>query len=132
MRQNDVYICDYLRTPKGKFGGSLSSIRTDDLAALPRKQLMLRYPNLEWEVLGDLVYGCANQAGEGNRSVERMALLLAGMPSSVSGTIPQRRGADIVFDTDEHPRFSSAEKLASLPTPFRVSWKSAKRNTYDS
>lgn len=245
MSLNDVYICDYIRTPIGKFGGALSSVRTDDLAALPLSQLMQRHTNLDWEMLGDVIYGCANQAGEDNRSVARMALLLAGLPASVSGTtlnrlcgsgmdavlagfrqlalgesdivivggvesmsrapfvvskattafsrnaimedttlgwrfintkmqekygvesmpetaenvaedfsisradqdaftlrsqqkaadaiangtmaketfavaIPQRRGEDVIFDTDEHLRSSTIEKLASLPNPFRT------------
>lgn len=245
MNLNDVYICDYIRTPIGKFGGALSSIRTDDLAALPLTQLMKRQPKLDLESLGDVIFGCANQAGEDNRSVARMALLLAGMPASVSGTtlnrlcgsgmdavlagfrqlalgeseiviaggvesmsrapfvvpkatsafsrnaimedttlgwrfinpkmkekygvesmpetaenvaedflitradqdafalrsqqkaadavangtmagetfavsIPQRRGDDVIFDTDEHLRSTTIEKISSLPTPFRV------------
>lgn len=86
----DVFICDYVRTPIGRYGGALSSIRTDDLAALPLKALMSRYSSMDWGSLGDVIYGCANQAGEDNRSVARMALLLAGLPESVSGTTINR------------------------------------------
>lgn len=86
----DVYICDYLRTPIGRYGGSLSSIRTDDLAALPLKALMTRHRGLDWEAVVDVIFGCANQAGEDNRCVARMALLLAGLPETVSGTTINR------------------------------------------
>ena len=240
-----VYICDYIRTPIGRYGGTLSGIRADDLGALPLKELQKRHPSLDWEAVTDVIYGCANQAGEDNRSVARMSLLLAGLPETVSGTtinrlcgsgmdavlaayrrlavgegdlaiaggvesmsrapfvmpkatsafsrsasvedttigwrfinplmqrqygtdsmpetaenvaedfnisredqdafalrsqqraaaaiangtlakeifpveVPQRRGDPILFDTDEHPRATSAEKLAALPTPFRT------------
>ena len=87
---HDVYICDYIRTPIGRYGGSLSSIRADDLAALPLTALMARHPGLDWSALVDVIFGCANQAGEDNRSVARMALLLAGMPQTVSGTTINR------------------------------------------
>ena len=240
-----VYICDYIRTPIGRYGGTLSGIRADDLGALPLKELQKRHPSLDWEAVTDVIYGCANQAGEDNRSVARMSLLLADLPETVSGTtinrlcgsgmdavlaayrrlavgegdlaiaggvesmsrapfvmpkatsafsrsasvedttigwrfinplmqrqygtdsmpetaenvaedfnisredqdafalrsqqraaaaiangtlskeifpveVPQRRGDPILFDTDEHPRATSAEKLAALPTPFRT------------
>lgn len=86
----DVFICDYIRTPIGRYGGSLSSIRTDDLAALPLQALMARHTGLDWQAVVDVIYGCANQAGEDNRDVARMALLLAGMPETVSGTTINR------------------------------------------
>lgn len=86
----DVYICDYLRTPIGRYGGSLSSIRTDDLAALPITALVTRHPDIDWEAVVDVIIGCANQAGEDNRCVARMALLLAGLPETVSGTTINR------------------------------------------
>ena len=85
-----VYICDYIRTPIGRYGGALCSIRADDLAALPLKALLSRHPGLDWQAVVDVVYGCANQAGEDNRSVARMALLLAGLPETVSGTTMNR------------------------------------------
>ncbi|KZM50248.1 3-oxoadipyl-CoA thiolase [Labrenzia sp. OB1] len=85
-----VYICDYIRTLIGRYGGSLSSIRTDDLAALPLKALRDRHMDLDWDAIVDVIYGCANQAGEDNRSVARMALLLAGLPETVSGTTINR------------------------------------------
>jgi 3-oxoadipyl-CoA thiolase len=86
----DAYICDAIRTPFGRYGGALSSIRTDDLAALPLKALMERNPKVDWAALDDVIYGCANQAGEDNRNVARMALLLAGLPMEVSGAAVNR------------------------------------------
>jgi acetyl-CoA acyltransferase len=87
---NEVFICDAIRTPFGRYGGSLSSIRTDDLAALPLKALMERNPKVDWGAVDDVVYGCANQAGEDNRDVARMALLLAGLPKEVPGSTVNR------------------------------------------
>src|ERR1700690_4953 len=87
---NDVFICDAIRTPIGRYGGSLSAIRTDDLAALPLKALMERNPGVDWGAVDDVVYGCANQAGEDNRNVARMALLLAGVPKEVPGSTVNR------------------------------------------
>lgn len=86
----DAFICDAVRTPIGRYGGALSSVRADDLAALPLKALMERNPNVDWAVADDLIYGAANQAGEDNRNVGRMAALLAGMPISVPGTTINR------------------------------------------
>src|SRR5579863_5929979 len=86
----EAYICDAIRTPFGKYGGALSSIRTDDLAALPLKALMERNPKVDWAALDDVIFGCANQAGEDNRNVARMALLLAGLPKEVSGATVNR------------------------------------------
>jgi len=86
----DVYICDAVRTPIGRYGGSLASIRTDDLAALPLKALMARNTGVDWGAVDDVVYGCANQSGEDNRNVARMALLLAGLPKEVSGSTINR------------------------------------------
>jgi 3-oxoadipyl-CoA thiolase len=86
----DAYICDAVRTPIGRYGGSLSSIRTDDLAALPLKALLERHPNLDWSAVDDAIYGCANQAGEDNRNVAHMATLLAGLPAEVPGTTLNR------------------------------------------
>lgn len=86
----NVYICDFVRTPIGRYGGSLSSVRADDLGALPLKALQERHAQLDWENVIDVIYGCANQAGEDNRSVARMSLLLAGLPETVSGTTINR------------------------------------------
>ncbi len=83
-------ICDAIRTPFGRYGGTLAAIRTDDLAAIPIKALVDRNPSVDWSALDDLVYGCANQAGEDNRNVGRMALLLAGLPKEVPGTTINR------------------------------------------
>ncbi len=80
-----AYICDAIRTPFGRYGGSLSSVRTDDLGAIPLKALMARNPKVDWDQLADVLYGCANQAGEDNRNVARMAALLAGLPIGVPG-----------------------------------------------
>jgi 3-oxoadipyl-CoA thiolase len=86
----DAFLCDAIRTPIGRYGGGLSSIRTDDLASIPIRALMQRNPALDWGLLDDVVYGCANQAGEDNRNVARMALLLAGLPVEVPGATINR------------------------------------------
>ena len=86
----EAYICDAVRTPFGRYGGALAAIRTDDLAALPIKALIERNPKVDWSALDDVVYGCANQAGEDNRNVARMALLLAGLPKEVPGATLNR------------------------------------------
>ena len=80
-----AFICDAIRTPFGRYGGALSSVRTDDLGAIPIKALMARNPGVDWAALDDVLYGCANQAGEDNRNVARMAALLAGLPDAVPG-----------------------------------------------
>ncbi len=85
MATRDAFLCDAVRTPIGRYGGSLSKVRTDDLAAAPIKALMARNPKVDWEKLEEVYFGCANQAGEDNRNVARMALLLAGLPASVPG-----------------------------------------------
>src|SRR5690242_20512639 len=79
----EAFICDYIRTPIGRFGGSLSSVRADDLGAVPLKALIARNGKVDWEAVGDVIYGCGNQAGEDNRNVARMVALLAGLPVSV-------------------------------------------------
>jgi len=90
----EAYICDYIRTPIGRFGGALSCVRTDDLGAIPLRALQERNPDVGWEAVDDLIYGCANQAGEDNRNVGRMALLLAGLPVSLpSATINRLCGS---------------------------------------
>ena len=86
----DAYICDAIRTPFGRYGGALASVRTDDLAALSIKALMERNPKVDWSAIDDVIMGCANQAGEDNRNVARMALLLAGLPVSVPGSTVNR------------------------------------------
>jgi 3-oxoadipyl-CoA thiolase len=85
-----AYVVDALRTPIGRYGGALSSVRTDDLAAIPLKALMARQTNLDWSAVDDLIFGCANQAGEDNRNVGRMALLLAGLPITVGAATINR------------------------------------------
>jgi len=86
----EAFICDAIRTPFGRYGGALSGVRTDDLAALPLKVLMERNKEVDWGAVDDVVYGCANQAGEDNRNVARMALLLAGLPKEVPGATVNR------------------------------------------
>lgn len=86
----DVYICDYIRTPVGRYGGALSSVRPDDLGAIPLKALAERNPSMDLSAIDDVIFGCANQAGEDNRNVARMSLLLAGYPETVSGTTMNR------------------------------------------
>ncbi len=87
---NHAFICDAVRTPFGRYGGSLSSIRSDDLAAIPIRALMERNPQVSWQAIDDVVFGCANQAGEDNRNVARMAALLAGLPPDIPGTTVNR------------------------------------------
>ncbi len=87
---NEAFICDAIRTPFGRYGGALAPVRTDDLAAIPIRALMERNPRVDWSQVDDVVYGCANQAGEDNRNVARMALLLAGIPQEVGGTTINR------------------------------------------
>ena len=86
----DAFICDAIRTPIGRFGGALSSVRTDDLGTLPLKALMARNSGVDWQALDEVLYGCVNQAGEDNRNVARMALLLAGLPATVPGATINR------------------------------------------
>src|SRR5947209_16810792 len=86
----EVFICDAIRTPFGRYGGALSALRTDDLAALPVKALMDRNPGVDWGAVDDVIFGCANQSGEDNRNVARMALLLAGLPKEVPGSTVNR------------------------------------------
>ena len=86
----DVFICDAIRTPIGRFGGGLSTVRADDLAALPIKALIERNPSVDWSSVDEVFLGCANQAGEDNRNVARMALLLAGLPESIPGVTLNR------------------------------------------
>lgn len=90
MTMVDAFICDAIRTPIGRYGGALSSIRADDLGALPLKSLMARNSSVDWERVDDVIFGCANQAGEDNRNVARMATLLAGLPDMVPGTTVNR------------------------------------------
>ena len=87
---NQAFICDAVRTPIGRYGGVLASLRADDLAALPIRALMRRHPDLDWSAVDDVLYGCANQAGEDNRNVARMAALLSGLPLSVPGATVNR------------------------------------------
>src|SRR5438270_12451196 len=86
----EAFICDAIRTPFGRYGGVLAGVRADDLAAVPIRALMERNPDVDWAALDDVLYGCANQAGEDNRNVGRMALLLAGLPVDVPAATVNR------------------------------------------
>jgi len=90
MANREAFLCDAVRTPIGRYGGALAKVRTDDLAAAPIKALVIRHPKVDWEKLDEVYFGCANQAGEDNRNVARMALLLAGLPDSVPGVTLNR------------------------------------------
>ncbi|WP_337270678.1 3-oxoadipyl-CoA thiolase [Oryzifoliimicrobium ureilyticus] len=110
----EAFICDYIRTPIGRFGGSLSSVRADDLGAIPLKALMGRNSGVDWSAVSDVVYGCANQAGEDNRNVARMSLLLAGLPDSVTGTTINRlcgSGLDAVITAARAIKAGEAELM---------------------
>jgi acetyl-CoA C-acetyltransferase len=87
---NQAFICDAVRTPIGRYGGALASVRADDLAAIPIQALMARNPGIDWDQLDDVIFGCANQAGEDNRNVARMAALLSGLPVTASGSTTNR------------------------------------------
>ncbi|HEX4884391.1 MAG TPA: beta-ketoacyl synthase N-terminal-like domain-containing protein, partial [Casimicrobiaceae bacterium] len=90
MSQKEAFLCDAVRTPIGRYGGALSGVRTDDLAAIPIRALMERNAGVDWAAVEDVLYGCANQAGEDNRNVARMAALLAGLPVDVPGATINR------------------------------------------
>ncbi|ODP38463.1 3-oxoadipyl-CoA thiolase [Sphingomonas turrisvirgatae] len=112
----EAYVCDALRTPIGRFGGSISAVRTDDLAAIPLAALMARNPGVDWEKVDDVIYGCANQAGEDNRNVARMASLLAGLPTTVSGATINRlcgSGLDAVGSAARAIRAGDADLLVA-------------------
>jgi acetyl-CoA acyltransferase len=110
----EAFICDYIRTPIGRFGGALASVRADDLGAVPLKHLMTRHPALDWQAVDDVIFGCANQAGEDNRNVARMSLLLAGLPAAVTGTTINRlcgSGMDAIATAARAIRSGEAELI---------------------
>ena len=110
----EAFICAYIRTPIGRFGGSLATVRADDLGAVPLKALMAQYPTVDFEAIDDVIYGCANQAGEDNRNVARMSLLLAGLPVSVTGTTINRlcgSGMDAVITAARAIKAGEAELM---------------------
>jgi acetyl-CoA acyltransferase len=110
----DVFICDYIRTPIGRFGGALSSVRADDLGAIPLRALIARNGDVDWEAVDDVIFGCANQAGEDNRNVARMSALLAGLPVGVSGTTINRlcgSGMDAVITAARAIKSGEAELM---------------------
>lgn len=109
-----AYICDYTRTPIGRFGGTLAPVRADDLGAVPLAALMARNAQLDWAAVDEVIYGCANQAGEDNRNVARMSLLLAGLPDSVPGTTMNRlcgSGMDAVITASRAIRAGEADLI---------------------
>ncbi len=113
---SEAYICDYIRTPIGRFGGGLSSVRADDLGAIPLRSLMERNAAVDWEAVDDVIFGCANQAGEDNRNVARMSLLLAGFPGSVTGTTINRlcgSGMDAVIAAARAIKAGEAELIVA-------------------
>ncbi len=110
----DAYICDYIRTPIGRFGGALAAVRADDLGAVPLKALSERNGSVDWEAIDDVIFGCANQAGEDNRNVARMSLLLAGLPVAVPGTTINRlcgSGMDAVIAAARAIKAGEAELM---------------------
>ena len=110
----DAYICDFVRTPIGRYAGALKDVRTDDLGAHPIRVLKDRHPNVDWEAVDDVIYGCANQAGEDNRNVARMALLLAGLPEKIPGATINRlcgSGLDAVGTAARAIRAGDAELM---------------------
>ena len=111
---NNAFICDAIRTPFGRYGGALSSVRTDDLGAIPIRALMARHPAVDWAAVTDVLYGCANQAGEDNRNVARMSALLAGLPQEVPGATINRlcgSGMDAVGSAARAIRAGAAELM---------------------
>ena len=112
----EAFICDYIRTPIGRFAGSLSQVRADDLGAIPLKALMQRNGTVDWEAVDDVIFGCANQAGEDNRNVARMSALLAGLPITVPGTTINRlcgSGMDAVITAARAIRSGEAELMVA-------------------
>jgi len=113
---SDAFICDYIRTPIGRFGGALATVRPDDLGAIPLAALVARQARLDWERVDDVIFGCANQAGEDNRNVARMSVLLAGLPVSVTGTTINRlcgSGMDAVMTAARAVKSGEAELIVA-------------------
>jgi 3-oxoadipyl-CoA thiolase len=111
---SEAYICDYIRTPIGRFGGALSSVRADDLGAIPLRALMARNDGIDWQAVDEVIFGCANQAGEDNRNVARMSSLLAGLPVEVPGTTINRlcgSGMDAVLTAARAIKAGEAELM---------------------
>ncbi len=111
---SDVFICDYIRTPIGRFGGALSAVRADDLGAIPLRALMARNGGVDWAAIDEVIFGCANQAGEDNRNVARMSSLLAGLPVEVPGTTINRlcgSGMDAIITAARAIKAGEAELM---------------------
>ena len=116
---NEVFLCDGVRTPFGRYGGGLSGVRVDDLAALPLKALVARNTRVDWGAVDDVYYGCANQAGEDNRNVARMAVLLAGFPVHVAGVTFNRLCASGL------QAVNAAARAIAFAAPAWMRWASA-------
>uniref|UniRef100_UPI00406CBEFC IS21 family transposase n=1 Tax=Rhodoferax sp. GW822-FHT02A01 TaxID=3141537 RepID=UPI00406CBEFC len=121
-----AFICDAIRTPFGRYGGALSSVRADDLGAVPLRALMLRNRQVDWQAVTDVIYGCANQAGEDNRNVARMSTLLAGLPLEVPGSTVSRAFVLVAYFTQSHEMLFDAHTKA-----FEVFGGVPKRGIYD-
>src|SRR3546814_6148942 len=115
----EAFICDAIRTPVGRYGGALSSVRADDLGAIPIKALMQRNPSVDWDAVDDVIYGNANQAGEDNRNVARMALLLSGLPDKVPGATVNRLCGSGIEATSAGAR-RSEEHTSELQALMRI------------
>ena len=113
----EAFICDGVRTPIGRYAGGLAKVRTDDLGAMPIKALMKRHPKVDWTALDEVYFGCANQAGEDNRNVARMALLLAGLPDSVPGITVNRLCASGLNAVGARGAGASAPARSTSPSP---------------
>src|SRR6185437_6887997 len=116
VRMTEAFICDYVRTPIGRYGGALAHVRADDLAAIPIKALIERNPGVDWSELDDIILGCANQAGEDNRNLARMVGLLAGLPDSSGGVTLNRlcgSGLDAVAMAARTIRGSEADLIVA-------------------
>src|SRR6201991_4494405 len=114
----DAFICDALRTPFGRYGGALSAVRADDLGAIPIRALLARHPELDPAAIDDVLYGCANQAGEDNRNVARMSALLAGLPIDVPGVTINRlcgSGMNAVGSAAQAIRAGGVESMSRAP-----------------
>ena len=124
----EAFICDGVRTPIGRYGGGLSKVRTDDLAALPLATLVERNASVDWGAVDDVIYGCANQSGEDNRNVARMALLLAGLPQEVPGATLNRLCGSGLDALGTAARSIAAHASCSTRSDFKIACSTARRS----
>ena len=128
----EAFICDYIRTPIGRFGGSLSSVRADDLGAVPLKALMERHAGIDWEAVEDVIFGCANQAGEDNRNVARMATLLSRLGDAVPALTVNRlcaSGLDAIITATRSIRDGAADVIDAFVHAADATRRAASRNS---